>query len=54
MLHILYGVSATALDGFRATDKTSTGGSSPNLERMVERTLGETERLTARPANLPR
>ena len=51
MLHILYGASATALNAFRAADNPVDGELVADLERMVERTRGEIERLGAGFAN---
>jgi hypothetical protein len=48
MLRILYGASATALDAFRAADNPIDRELVADLERMVERTSGEIERLTER------
>ena len=48
MLRILYGASATALDAFRAADNPVDGELVADLERMVERTSAEIERLAAR------
>jgi hypothetical protein len=47
MLRILYGASATALDAFRAADNPVDSELVADLERMVERTRGEIERLAA-------
>ena len=51
MLRILYGASAAALDAFRAADNPVDGDLLADLERMVERTRGEIERLAARLAD---
>ena len=51
MLHILYGASATALDAFRAADNPVDEELVADLERMVERTSREIERLAARLAD---
>ena len=48
MLRILYGACATALDAFRAADNPVDDQLVADLERMVERTQGEIERLSAR------
>ena len=45
MLRILYGASATALDAFRAADNPVDSELVADLERMVERTQVEIERL---------
>jgi hypothetical protein len=51
MLRILYGASATALDAFRAADNPVDHELVADLERMVERTRAEIERLVTRLAN---
>jgi hypothetical protein len=48
MLRILYGACAAALDAFRAADNPVDEQLLADLETMIERTLGEIERLTAR------
>ena len=48
MLRILYGASATALDAFRAADNAVDRELVTDLERMVERTRREIDRLAAR------
>jgi hypothetical protein len=53
MLRILYGTCAAALDAFRAADNPVDDQLVADLERMVERTKGEIERLSARLANDP-
>lgn len=45
MLRIVYGASATALDAFHAADNPVDAELVADLERMVERTRGEIERL---------
>ena len=53
MLRILYGASATALDAFRAADNPVDESLVADLEKMVERTRFEIERLSqhsARPS----
>ena len=47
MLRILYGACAAALDAFRAADNPVDAQLVADLEAMVERTMGELERLTA-------
>ena len=47
MLRILYAASATALDAFRAADNPIDGQLVADLERMVERTYAEIDRLAA-------
>ncbi len=47
LLRILYGSSVTALDAFRAASNPVDEQLVADLERMVERTKGEIERLTA-------
>lgn len=47
MLRILYAASATALDAFRAADNPIDDELVVDLERMVERTHTEIERLSA-------
>ena len=47
MLRILYAASATALDAFRAADNPVDNELVSDLERMVERTYAEIERLSA-------
>ena len=47
MLRILYGSCAAALDAFRAADNPVDAQLVKDLEAMVERTMGELERLTA-------
>lgn len=49
MLRILYAASATALDAFRAADNPVDAELVEDLERMVERTRGEIQRLAAAP-----
>jgi hypothetical protein len=51
MLRIVYAASSTALDAFRAADNPVDGALLADLEKMVERTRGEIERLAARLAN---
>ena len=51
MLRILSSASATALDAFRAADNPVDEELLADLERMVERTRGEIERLAARLTN---
>jgi hypothetical protein len=51
MLRILYAATATALDTFRAADNPVDRELVADLERMVERTRGEIDRLAARLAN---
>lgn len=51
MLRILYGTSAAALDAFRAADNPLDGELLADLERMVERTRAEIDRLAAHLAN---
>ena len=51
MLRILYGAAATALDAFRAADNPVDGQLVADLDRMVERTRREIERLAAIIAN---
>jgi hypothetical protein len=48
MLRILYGTCSAALDTFRAGDNPVDEQLVIDLEKMVARTLGEIERLTAR------
>jgi hypothetical protein len=48
MLRILYGACPAALDPFRAADNPVDEQLVADLERMVERTRGEIERLSAR------
>jgi len=48
MLRILYGACPAALDAFRAADNPVDEQLVADLERMVERTRGEIERLSAR------
>ena len=48
MLRILYGACSAALDAFRAADNPVDEQLVADLERMVERTRGEIERLSAR------
>jgi hypothetical protein len=48
MLRILYGACSAALDAFRAADNPVDEHLVADLERMVERTRGEIERLSAR------
>jgi hypothetical protein len=50
MLRILYGASAVALDAFRAADNLVDRELVGDLERMVERTRAEIDRLAARHA----
>jgi hypothetical protein len=45
MLRILYAASAAALDAFRAADNPVDGELVEDLEKMIERTRGEIERL---------
>jgi hypothetical protein len=47
MLRILYGASSTALDVFRAADNPVDEQLVADLDKMVERTRGEIERLAA-------
>ena len=47
MLRILYAASATALDAFRAADNPVDTLLVEDLEKMVERTRREIERLAA-------
>jgi hypothetical protein len=47
MLRILYGACAAALDAFRAADNRVDDQLVADLERMVERTKDEIERLSA-------
>ena len=47
MLRILYGACVTALEAFRAADNPVDERLVADLEAMVERTVGEIERLTA-------
>lgn len=47
MLRILYGACAAALDAFRAADNPVDTQLVADLERMMTRTYGEIERLTA-------
>jgi hypothetical protein len=48
MLTILHAASSTALDAFRAAGNPVDEQLLADLERMVERTRGEIERLAAR------
>jgi hypothetical protein len=48
MLRILYGACSAALDAFRAADNPVDEHLVADLERIVERTRGEIERLSAR------
>ena len=48
MLRILYGACSTALDAFRAANNAVDAQLVSDLEKMVERTRGEVERLSAR------
>ena len=48
MLRILYGACSAALDAFRAADNPVDEHLVADLERMVERTRGVIERLSAR------
>lgn len=50
MLRILYAASATALDAFRATDNPVDEALVADLEKMVERTRLEIDRMAARSA----
>jgi hypothetical protein len=45
MLKILYAACSTAVDAFRAADNPVDGELVTDLERMVERTLQEIDRL---------
>jgi hypothetical protein len=47
MLRILYGACATALEAFRAADNPVDDQLVTDLEKMVERTKDEIERLTS-------
>jgi hypothetical protein len=47
MLRILYGACVTALEAFRAADNPVDERLVADLEAMMERTVGEIERLTA-------
>lgn len=47
MLRILYGACAAALDAFRAADNPVDSKLVADLEKMMMRTYGEIERLTA-------
>jgi hypothetical protein len=47
MLRILYGACSAALDAFRAADNRVDDQLVVDLERMVERTKDEIERLSA-------
>jgi hypothetical protein len=47
MLRILYGACSAALDAFRAADNPVDAQLVSDLERMMTRTHGEIERLTA-------
>ena len=47
MLRILYGACAAALDAFRAANNALDEQLVADLEKMVERTQGEIERLAA-------
>ena len=51
MLRILYGASAAALDAFKAADNPVDAELMADLERVVERTHGEIERLAVRFSN---
>jgi len=51
LLRILYGACATALEAFRAADNPVDEELVADLEKMVERTQLEIERLAARLAN---
>jgi hypothetical protein len=53
MLRILYGACAAALDAFRAADNPVDEQLVADLERMVERTRGEIERLATGLAEPP-
>lgn len=53
MLRILYGACAAALDAFRAANNAVDEDLMADLEKMVERTHGEIERLAARLAPQP-
>lgn len=48
MLRILYGACSAALDTFRAADNPVDAELVADLEKMVERTRGEIERMAAR------
>ena len=47
MLRILYGACAGALDAFRAAENPIDDDLVSDLEKMVERTKGEIERLSS-------
>ena len=47
MLRILYGACSTAVDAFRAADNPVDSELLADLEKMVERTKQEIERLSA-------
>ena len=51
MLKILYATASTALDAFRAADNSVDNELVADLERMVERTRLEIDRIHARFAN---
>lgn len=53
MLRILYGACSAALDAFRAADNPVDDQLVRDLEKMVTRTHGEIERLTALLASAP-
>jgi hypothetical protein len=53
MLRILYGACTAALDAFHAADNPVDEGLVADLEKMVERTKAEIERLSTRDAEPP-
>ena len=53
MLRILYGACTAALDAFRAADNPVDEELVADLEKMVERTRDEIERLSTRDAGPP-
>ena len=53
MLRILYGACTAALDAFHAAGNPVDEELVADLERMVERTKGEIERLATRDAEPP-
>ena len=53
MLRILYGASSAALEAFRAADNPVDEELVADLEKMLERTKGEIERLVANLAKNP-
>ena len=53
MLRILYGSCTAALDAFRAADNPVDEELVADLEKMVERTRNEIERLSTRDAGHP-